>query len=92
MKVNPVCGKSLLIGMVLGGILLLAAGAERAPATRPDEPRYQISAWAHDEMGSGHGAFVLDTRTGEVLSVIGRNVVRAENDIVADYKVEKVKR
>ena len=65
--------KSAFIGLVLAGCLALVVGQTRtteSPAAPPPTPRYQISAW-----GQGgdfvHGAFVIDTQSGEVFSAVG---------------------
>jgi hypothetical protein len=58
----------------------VASAPEPAPAPLPPpppeaSPRYQLSAWAHSgNQGSpaAQGAYVLDTRTGQVWLILGR--------------------
>ena len=67
--------KSLITGLAVGLLVLSQIGAD-PPATPPSQgDRYELSAWANQD---GHGAFVLNTRTGEVVSIIGRTVSAAE--------------
>ena len=76
------CSRGLIMGLV---VAVCAAGLaiaqqqqpqqQQQPAAKalPAEPvgTYQVSAWAHDD--GRHGAFVVNTRTGEVMSIVGRS-------------------
>lgn len=79
---------SLLAGLAIGLFVFALLGADPTPTTpAPREPagagiadaderdRYELSAWANQD---GHGAFVLNTHTGEVVSIIGRTISAAD--------------
>lgn len=61
-------------GVVVGGLVSTFRGLE-SPAIAQQPPkaepgRYMISSWGYGmHQGSGHGAYVLDTQTGEVFIV-----------------------
>lgn len=63
---------ALLAGLSAGGPLGRTTQAQ-APAAPPAAAgRYQISAFVLDRQGTP-GAYVLDTQTGEVFQVVGKN-------------------
>ena len=63
----------LLIASLLGGIFRAPAQAQ-APAALPQAVgRYQLSSFSYSwGNGSTCGAYVLDTQTGEVFQVVGK--------------------
>ena len=78
--------KSCALGVAVGaGAMLLVgpgggenravgqqAAAPAAPMPVAGAPRYQIRTWASSNQGSGaHGAYVLDTYTGDVRELPG---------------------
>lgn len=106
--------KSLLVGLAAGLLLFAAIGADPSPAppaptaaaAQPgqagvnlnarDGDQFELAAWGNQD---GHGAFVLNTRTGEVVSIIGRTVsaagtanVETEQKRVGLYSVQQVQR
>ena len=85
-------GKSLLVGLALGVLPLAVIGAQRAPAAdeKPRFPKYQVAAWS-DGAGDRHGAFVVNTETGELVAVLGRSYVSGKG-IAAEHAVQNVKR
>ena len=75
------CSKGLIVGLVVVVCAVGLAVAQQQP-TQQQQPAakappaelvgtYQVSAWAHDD--GRHGAFVVNTRTGEVMSIVGRS-------------------
>lgn len=85
-------GRSLLAGIALGLLPLAIIGAQQKPAAeeRPTFPRYQVSSWS-DGTGDRHGAFVVNTETGELVAVLGRSYVTGKG-ITADHVVQDVAR
>ena len=62
----------LLAAVLLGGSFRQPAQAQPAAASPPPViGRYQISSFVID--GRTPGAYILDTQTGEVVQVVGRN-------------------
>ena len=86
--------KSLLAGVALGLLPLALVGAQQQqqqPADEPPEfPRYQVAAWG-DGAGDRHGAFVVNTETGELVAVLGRSYVTGKG-IAAEHVVQAVAR
>jgi len=66
--------KCVFIGAACTICVLLALAGQQPSQSPPPAPvgTYQVSAWAHAD--GRHGAFVIDTRTGEVISVVGRTI------------------
>jgi len=61
---SPIHLKSFAFGTLLTALVALTVAAATGTATGP---RFQISAWAFAGDGrNGHGAYVVDTATGEV--------------------------
>ncbi|HMJ66541.1 MAG TPA: hypothetical protein VK615_14450 [Candidatus Binatia bacterium] len=61
---SPIDLKSFAFGALTAALVALSVAAATGTATGP---RFQISAWAFAGDGrSGHGAYVVDTATGEV--------------------------
>ena len=65
----------LLVALLLGGSFWPLAQAQPAPAPpAPAVGRYQISSFGYRwSDGSTCGAYILDSQTGEVFQVIGKN-------------------
>src|SRR5687767_7998424 len=84
--------KSLLAGVAIGlfPLALLAAQQRSGTDDEPKFPRYQVAAWS-DATGDRHGAFVVNTETGELVAVLGRSYV-TEGRITADHVVQNVAR
>jgi hypothetical protein len=60
--------RSLILGALLGAIALFTGAAA---TNSPISSRFQLSAWGFSsERSTGHGAYVLDTATGEVWLVM----------------------
>jgi hypothetical protein len=60
----PIDLKSFAFGSLMAALLALLIAAATGPASNP---RFQISAWGFAGQGtSGHGAYVVDTTTGEL--------------------------
>ena len=88
--------KSLVIGLLSGALVLSMIGADGSttqPAggmTTVIGPRYEISAYSQ---GTDRiGAFMVDTQTGEVLSILGRTTIGGGNKMFGNYTVERVQR
>src|SRR4051812_6216920 len=63
----------LLAGLLLGGSFRQPAQAQPAPATpAPAVGRYQIASFVLQQRETP-GAYILDTQTGEVFQVVGKN-------------------
>ncbi len=63
----------LLAGLLLGESLRQPAQAQPAPAAPPTAVgRYQISSFVLQQRETP-GAYILDTQTGEVFQVVGKN-------------------
>ena len=61
---SPIDLKSFAFGILMAALIALSVAAASGTATGP---RFQISAWGFSGDGrSGHGAYVVDTFTGEV--------------------------
>jgi len=74
--VTALVGVTLLLGtFLLGGLLGQQTQAQPSTATQPAAVgRYQISSFAYRwDDGSTCGAYILDTQTGEVFQVVGKN-------------------
>jgi hypothetical protein len=71
--------RKFLLGGGLAAVLLAAfvflgsarQPAQAQPAAAPAVGRYQISTFVID--GQTPGAYILDTQTGDVVQVVGRN-------------------
>ena len=65
----------LLAALLLGGSFRQPAQAQpAAPAPPPAVGRYQISSFGYRwSDGATCGAYILDTQTGEVFQVVGKN-------------------
>jgi hypothetical protein len=64
---SPINLKSFAFGALMASLVGLSVAAATGTATGP---RFQISAWGFGGEGrSGHGAYVVDTTTGEVWAV-----------------------
>jgi hypothetical protein len=60
---SPIDLKSFAFGALIAVLVALSIAA----ATGPSPGRFQISSWGFGATGrSGHGAYVVDTATGEV--------------------------
>ena len=82
--------RSLAIGLLAGVTLVTALGARRGPAKEPPRtfPKYQVAAWGGDK-DSHHGAFMVDTETGQVVAILGRTYV-ASGRVNGEYAVQEV--
>jgi hypothetical protein len=61
--------KMLVVGIVIGVGAMLAKGAADVPS-----PRYQISSWSTAiPTDIRHGAYVVDSQTGIVVSYVNEN-------------------
>ena len=71
--VTALAGVTLLLGTFLLGGLFAQPTPPQSPAAVQSYAvgRYQISSFAYG--GSACGAYVLDTQTGEVFQVVGKN-------------------
>lgn len=54
-------------GLAIGAGGMLLVGAQAVPQPNVPSQRYQITSWVGDN--NAHGAYVLDTHTGEVRSI-----------------------
>jgi len=56
-----------LKSFAFGALMAVLVGLSVAAATDTPSARFQISAWGFAAQGrSGHGAYIVDTTTGEV--------------------------
>jgi hypothetical protein len=68
-------------GVAATTVLFLMLGGDK-PQTQPATPlpRYQISSWSFAQRdqqmgGQDHGAYRIDTHTGEVTAIVGETMV-----------------
>jgi len=70
----------LLTAVIVGLTVGFFSSAAQTDRLAPTTPRYQISAWGFTGPNStGHGAYVLDTFTGEVW-LVGESPARKMAD------------
>lgn len=63
----------IVVGSVFGAGFVLLLGADQREAPAPQAERYQLHVWSTDPTpngGGGHGAYRIDTATGEVHEIV----------------------
>jgi len=77
MNVQQWSWKGWAVGVMCGLGLAILVGAETTTTRSTGEERYQLGVWAHAGSQPGdvgkHGAYRLDTQTGEVWSISVRD-------------------
>jgi hypothetical protein len=74
---NTLLAIVFVAGIVVGTMMTAFRGLESSAVAQPpaklETGRYMISSWAYGmHVGSGHGAYVLDTQTGEAFIINDR--------------------